>query len=337
MTLYKFTNGTVANATEVNANVNKSLSLPILNKIRQQQDRSVDDSFNNDDIFSDAYIDANGRENTVNTGNTTALYNATVDTYSNDNATASGTTEELGAYTASPNKTTTMEYTCSADVDLYVKDVQFLTDNSGSGTLTVSLERNTGSGTYTTILSKSGTYGSGTSNFATTLSEYNGVYIPAGKNFKVACSISGNDMHYESGVAQPVVSGSVFDIDAGSAAGSASHRVIFGASGGITCESITTSASTTKVIEYTVPSGTFSATVSSLLGKALIYATETGATITHRLENGSENSGDIADGEIGEFTAFTSEPTKYIVKLTAASSGATPGYPSIKGSGVISE
>ncbi len=336
MTLYKFTNGTVANATEVNANVNKSLSLPILNKIRQNQDRSVDTSSNKEDIFSDAYIDSNGRQDTVNTGNTTALFNGSLTTYSNDNATASGTTEELGAYTAAANKTTNMEYTCSANADLYVKDLQMVCDGSGTGTMTVKLERVTGSGEYTTIYTKSGTYSAGTSNFASTLADYGGVYIPSGKNFKVLCTLNGNDLNQESS-SQPTVSGTLFDIDEGKASGSTSNRVIFGASGGISCESITTTSGTTKVIEHTIPAGTFSSTVSTLIGKALIYDTETGASITHRLENATENSGDIADGEIGEFTAFTSEPTKYIVKLTAKSSGATPGYPIVKGSGVLSE
>jgi hypothetical protein len=337
MTLYKFTNGTVADATEVNANVNKSLSLPILNKVRQNQDRSVDTSSNKEDIFSDAYIDANGRQDTVNTGNTTALYNSSLLTYSNDNATASGTTEELGAYSATPtNKTTNMEYTCSANADLYVKDLQMVCDGSGTGTMTVKLERVTGSGEYTTIYTKSGTYSSGTSNFASTLADYGGVYIPNGKNFKVLCTLNANDLHQEN-TSQPTVSGTLFDIDEGKASQSTANRVIFGSSGGISCESITTTSNTTKVIEHTIPAGTFSSTVSTLIGKALIYSTETGASITHRLENATENSGDIADGELGTFTAFTSEPTKYIVKLTSKSSGATPGLPVIKGSGVLSE
>ena len=110
------------------------------------------------------------------------------------------------------------------------------------------------------------------------------------------------------------------------------------AGGGIEVTKMIGTTSTTKVVEHTIPSGTFASNVSTLIGKALIKDTETGATITHRLENGSENSGDIADGELGTFTAFTSEPTKYIVKLTSKSSG-TPsaGYPRIKGAGVLSE
>ena len=329
--------GDILFASEVNKIKANLISFPVLNKIRQQQDRSVDISSNKEDIFSDAYIDSNGREDTVNTGNTTALYNSALLTYSNDNATASGTTEELGAYSATAtNKTTNMEYTCSANADLYVKDLQMNCDGSGTGTMTVQLERVTGSGEYTTIYTKSGTYSSGTSNFASTLADYGGVYIPSGKNFKVLCTLNANDLHQEN-ISQPTVSGTLFDIDEGRASGSTSNRVIFGASGGISCESITTTSGTTKVIEHTIPAGTFSSTVSTLIGKALIYGTETGASITHRLENATENSGDIADGVLGGFTAFTSEPTKYIVKLTAKSSGATPGYPIVKGAGVFSE
>lgn len=331
--------GDILFASEINKIKSETKSFATLNKIRQQQDRSVSSSNNKDDIFSDAYTDSNGRENTVNTSNTTALFSSSLQAYANDNATASGTSEELGAYvnTNPAYKTTVMDMTCTANTDVYVKDVQFVTDNSGSGTMTVSLERVASSGNFETILTKSGSYGSGTSNFATSLSDYGGVYIPSGKRFKIAITISGNDMHYDQNTSQTSVSGTLFDIDSGRAANDPNDRVIFGSSGGITCESITTTASVTKVVEHTIPSGTFSSTVSTLIGKALIFDTETGATITHRLENATENSGDIADGVLGGFTAFTSEPTKYIIKLTAASSGATPGYPIIKGAGVFSE
>jgi len=48
-------------------------------------------------------------------------------------------------------------------------------------------------------------------------------------------------------------------------------------------------------------------------------------------ETDIDDSGWLNINEISEFTAFTSEPTKCIVKLIPKTSGATVGYPSIKG------
>ena len=93
----------------------------------------------------------------------------------------------------------------------------------------------------------------------------------------------------------------------------------------------------TSIIVHDIPSGTFNNTSNTLIGKALIEDWENGISIQHRLENATEDSGWIEDGVIGEFTAFTSEPTKYIVKLIPKNTSPTAGYPSIKGSGVSVE
>ena len=106
---------------------------------------------------------------------------------------------------------------------------------------------------------------------------------------------------------------------------------------GITVNSVTLTGGNSGIVEHDIPSGTFPSDVDKLIGKALIEETESGATIEHRLENATENSGWIADGEFGSFTAFTSEPTKYKVRLTAPSTVTTLSVPKIKGSGVYSE
>ena len=92
-----------------------------------------------------------------------------------------------------------------------------------------------------------------------------------------------------------------------------------------------------SLIHHTIPTGTFSSTTSSLIGKALVSDWESGASIQHKITNATEDSGWITDGEIGSFTAFTSEPTQYLVRLTPKSTSPTIGYPSIKGIGVIAE
>jgi len=328
MALYKFTNGTVANATEVNANVNKSLSLPILNKIRQNQDRSVDISGNKEDIFSDAYIDANGRENTVNTGNTTATFYATGLYYENA-AVAGSTTESNFDSTAGNNNGNNVTQQFTANQDLIVTTVKYDINATNGYSSDMDVDIIVGG---TSLASKAGSGAStGLKTVTFTLSDYS-TYIPAGTTFQVKVErTSGGDQDISIQNTIPSFSGTLYSNDA-----SSGKSICAG--GGIEVTKMIGTTSTTKVVEHTIPSGTFASNVSTLIGKALIKDTETGATITHRLENGSENSGDIADGELGTFTAFTSEPTKYIVKLTSKSSG-TPsaGYPRIKGAGVLSE
>jgi hypothetical protein len=84
-------------------------------------------------------------------------------------------------------------------------------------------------------------------------------------------------------------------------------------------------------IPFTIPTGTFAADVSSTFFKSLVYKYETGASLQYKISNGSEDSGYFSDGAIGNFTAFTSEPTTLTVKLTPKSSSPTAGYPAIYG------
>lgn len=90
-------------------------------------------------------------------------------------------------------------------------------------------------------------------------------------------------------------------------------------------------------VAHDIPTGSFSSTCSNIVGKALVADFETGASIQHKITNATEDSGWIEDGEVGSFTAFTSEPLYYFVRLTPKGTSPTAGYPSIKGSGVIAE
>ena len=114
--------GDILFASEINK-LQNLFALTTLNKIRQQQDRSVETSYQ-DDIFSDAYIDADGREDSVNTGNTTALYNSGLLTYANDNASATGSDESSGAVGSSVDaNSTAYDLNCTANSDLYIKEI----------------------------------------------------------------------------------------------------------------------------------------------------------------------------------------------------------------------
>ncbi len=86
-------------------------------------------------------------------------------------------------------------------------------------------------------------------------------------------------------------------------------------------------------IEHTIPSGTFSSTISKSIGVPLISDYEAGIDIQYKLTNATEDTGWLNSypPEISSFTAFTSQPTKLIVKLIPKSSSPTSGYPSIRG------
>ena len=81
MTLNKHTDGDVIYASKTNQDNNECLNISGLNLIRELLDRDIDFSAGLFDWWGDAYIDATGRENSVDTGNTTSVFNSTDTTY----------------------------------------------------------------------------------------------------------------------------------------------------------------------------------------------------------------------------------------------------------------
>lgn len=366
MALYKFTNGTVANANEVNSNFATSISFPILNKIRQQQDRSVSISLNKDDIFSDAYIDSNGRENTVNTSNTTATFNSTDLNYFVLTTSSANSADErypTSGYASQNDRDDKLDFFCenaSSTDYIYVKKLVYQVLSAATATiqvyrlnhptsyLTTYWEALTDAVSATSIV---GSVSNWTATFDLTPSDYtqNGQFIAPGERFVIslrnpntsAASFRFNDRGAGSG--SFTYSGTLFDIEGMNVYGGTVDLTRYepdftnNTSKGITVNSVTLSGGNSGIVEHDIPSGTFPSDVDKLIGKALIEETESGATIEHRLENATEDSGWIADGEFGSFTAFTSEPTKYKVRLTAPSTVTTLSVPKIKGAGVYSE
>ena len=89
-------------------------------------------------------------------------------------------------------------------------------------------------------------------------------------------------------------------------------------------------------IIHTIPSGTFSSTISKAIGVPFVADWETGADIQYKLTgtSGAEDTGWLDAGispEISSFTAFTAEPDTMIVKLVPKDTAPTIGTPSIKG------
>ena len=73
MALTKFTNGTIADADEVNANFEVTLRQNGLNAVQQLQDRAITFSADGGQ-FAEAYVDSNGRNNSVDTASTSATF-----------------------------------------------------------------------------------------------------------------------------------------------------------------------------------------------------------------------------------------------------------------------
>lgn len=96
-----------------------------------------------------------------------------------------------------------------------------------------------------------------------------------------------------------------------------------------------TGTTNSNEITHDIPTGTFSSTISSSFGTALVEDWEVGANIQYKLKNGSDDSGWLAYNEVSEFTAFSSEPTELVVKLVPKTTSPTAGYPSINGFSVF--
>lgn len=84
-------------------------------------------------------------------------------------------------------------------------------------------------------------------------------------------------------------------------------------------------------VYHNVESGTFSNTTSSCIGIPKLKEWESGSSVQYKLTNTTEDTGWLNANEVSTFTAFTSEPTQCIVKLIPKSTSPSPGYPSISG------
>ena len=86
-----------------------------------------------------------------------------------------------------------------------------------------------------------------------------------------------------------------------------------------------------SIITHDLPTGSFSSTISSCFGSALVADWESGADIQYKLTNATSDTGWLTYNELSSFTAFASEPTTCIFKLIPKTTSPTTGYPSIKG------
>lgn len=316
MALTKFINGTVADATNVNANFSKCLQLNMLNTIRTLQDRAITFSKANQDVFADAYTSATGRMSyTTSGGNTTATFDTnkykvsplndgtinhdvtfTNESYLFDNNSATEASySESGSTSASSTHYLGKIFTSRYIDRIYVKASTTITNGNGSlASRTFIVETYNGSSwsTLQTIYSGTGNGAQSFDNYMTVNATIQGIRI------------------------------------------SASLSSTTGAAYTFAWDYFTLNYSNAdSYVEMNIPAGTFPATISNFYASSLIADWETGADIQMKLTNASEDSGYFSIvnmSSLATFTAFTSEPTKAYIKLIPKSSP-TAGYPAIYG------
>jgi len=323
MVISKFTSGVNTTfSSELNDNYSKVFSLNILNSVRQMQDRLIIFSQDTTDLWCEAYVDSNGQGSSVDTtlASTTAVFD-------------------------------TDKYYFNENIRLATE-----TNNSSSGYVSdASSTTVTGTIATTGFFSSLKVHGRDSSTWSVwTVEIKKGSDIIASDTFEVSHNTQYILNFLASDYSEMFENGDTFSIVLTRTGGSNTIRIddtgtidYVGTFFSYTNQNIwndvaytiftQTETATTNTISHDIPSGTFSSTTSSLIGKALVSDWESGASIQHKITNATEDSGWITDGEIGSFTAFTSEPTHYFVKLTPKSTSPTAGYPSIKGSGVIAE
>jgi hypothetical protein len=316
MTIYKFTGGTLAKSSEVNSNFKESLRATGQTLINQAEDRAITLPADGG-IFVEAYVDADGQQDSVVTAETTASYitadstyaaasqlnNATLTTNNPDgvsspdnffdNNSATSATRQINNTTyaeTSLGKTFSSQLIYSVYVDLY-----WLV-NGDTTTRSIYLQTYDGSiwTTVATLISN---------NYA----DYNyaGTYVlnQTVQGVRVVFATNGDTS-------------------------SADHTHTFRVFQLFNTDS--------AIVTHTIPAGTFSPTISSSFLTFKPADWESGADVQYKYTNSvPEDSGWLDANEVETFTAFTSTPTKVTIKLIPKSSSPTAGYPSIKGIALI--
>jgi len=289
MTLYKLTggvhDGTANTKLSVieNSNIATSLRSNTNNLIRQLQDRSVVFSADGGE-WAEAYIDADGQKDSVDTALTTAI--DCIGEY------AVGTSNiDATVYTITTTGFTTVVTLTVGDVLIYKKiPFEYRSTNAGdAGQRTVRFVV-----TYTDTSSENLDF-----TFNATPTSYTLAALELSNPEKTVDTIAVQ-------LAQANAS----------------------ADGDIKNVNYLTSPASALIITHDLPSGSFSSTISSCFGSALVAQWGSSGVIKYKLTNATEDTGWLTYNEVGTFTAFTSEPTKCITELSG-------NFIGIKGFGVL--
>lgn len=333
MSIAKFASGVNTSfSSQLNSNFSAALTVAGMNTIRQLIDRAGVWSIKSIEGWGDAYVSSGGRESSVDAA-TTATFSSNKYTYARVFA-LSGTTETNTETTETNNNASSSTVTITANDNIMFTTIGFqCSGTSANRIITIAIKR--AGNTLATKTSASANWvAGGTLTFAST--DYSD-YIHSGDTITIETSGGSGALSYLSAQS---FTGSLFSF---------TNQTVNGCSvaqGGTSTVITATKLSSTTPIDMTVvhniPTGTFSATVSSAIGVPMIATSdwETGNDIKYKLTNGSEDSGWLDCGTsplISTFTAFTSEPTKLTVKLVPATPGTSTSKPGIRGFWVLAK
>jgi len=290
MSFYKVIAGAKPTGTQWNATVLESLKFSSLNLIRELIDREVSFSADGTDFYGEAYIDANGRMNSVDTENTDGFYDINTLKYVSKNTTAfqSDTTHDPNGYTDLSNCFDQDQSTSG----YIIKD---------DGALTTSYIGKTFPSKYIgTILIKA----SATSNATSSMGRFIYFYLETydGSSWTTESTLYGSSKSYnwshtiqEEVILNSTVQGVRLKIYSSSGDSNVTHSVYWFSYG---------NPDNTEIY-HTIPSGTFHSNISSSYAKVMYGDWEEGASVQYKLLNSfSETTYLIVEaGSIGTYTS----------------------------------
>lgn len=309
MGLTKWTE-TFLKPSEHNANDAFPIVLSGMNTIRQLIDRAGVWSAGMIEGWADAYIDSNGRENSVTGG--TAIF--ATDRFAPD--VIAGTVENANTDTTN-GSSLSYNYDVTIVADGFFSAVRIASSGSNFATENLTIKKN-----GVIVATKSASSAVNDYTFTLTSSDYN-EFLRVGDTVNIAISVSGTNSETQSGVSysQTNFTSSSVTVNSSTGGDELSYTPI-------------TVDTTPFTIIHTIPSGTFATAIELGIGVPLIAEWETGANIEYKLSNGSDDSGWLSCSnapEVSTFTAFgAGEPTTLTVRLTSKTGGLA-GLPSIKG------
>jgi len=302
MVLHTWTDGNVLYSVDLLGDFQDLFTLKGLDAIKQLIDRAGVWSAGMIDGWGDAYVDADGREDSVDTGNTTAVWSTEDTSYHTDI-----TDKASGDSTSNPDSFTNPENAFDGDTGTSAT-------KSESGTITLGKtfsselinsvrikavgKANVGGSVCTATL-KLQTYNGSTWDDEVTLDTATG-YGTRTASFdgfhELNSTVEGIRVAFINSSDSPAENQSLYLLEYGDAV--------------------------TRVIVQDIPTGTFNTAISAGIGVPLINYLGSGGNIQVKFENGSENSGYIDYNEVDSFTIFASgEPTKITVNLVPSAAG----------------
>ena len=315
MAMKKFVNSNEAvDADDINNMYAEGLVISGKNLIRQLIDRAGVWSADQTDWWGDAYVDADGRDNSVDTGETDSIFDT--DKYK----VGCFTDEASGDATSDPNSVTTPSNAFDDDDDTYAEKT------FAGAALTTTLGKTFSSKYvyacyYKAAFKIFNAVGASTIKIQT----YDGSTWSTIDTYTVASPVHGQDYTESRRVAvDDTIQGLRLEIVNGGGGSSSGYQRYY---------TIEYGPLTSSIITHNIPSGTFSDTISSSLGTFIAADWEEGADVQYKLTGtaGAEDSGWLNTNEVSEFTAFTAEPDTMIVKLIPKTTSPTAGYPSLRG------